>query len=66
MAQWLTESGVSKLRSFIEKERRLPSEVETDSQLMRLLSDCYVCIYTNDEQKERKLDAITLAARLFA
>ncbi|VDM51390.1 unnamed protein product [Toxocara canis] len=66
VSQWLSDSGISKLRTNIEKDGRLPPEVETDPQLMRLLSDCYVCIYTAEEQKERKLDAIALAARFFA
>ncbi|VDK50766.1 unnamed protein product [Anisakis simplex] len=69
MSQWLSESGIAKIRSSLEKDSRLPTEVESDMQMNRFISDCYVCIYTYDEQQQqsdKKIDPMALAARLFA
>lgn len=51
ISSWLCESGWPKLQSFVSRERHLPSEVENDPSLLRLLSDCYICIYISDEKK---------------
>ena len=51
MPQWVSESGFTKLRDCFERDSHLPSEVESDADLMRLFSDCYMCFYTYDETR---------------
>uniref|UniRef100_A0A0N5AY01 USP domain-containing protein n=1 Tax=Syphacia muris TaxID=451379 RepID=A0A0N5AY01_9BILA len=51
VAQWLSESGITKLRSLFEKEHQLPCEIENDPDVMRLISDCYICFYSSSDNR---------------
>ena len=46
LSEWLGETGFTKLLKCYKRDRRLPSEIEKDADMMRLLSDCYMCFYT--------------------
>ncbi len=45
---WLSATGCQQLRSTLSKDRRLPLEVENDALVKRLLSDAYICFYSNE------------------
>ncbi|KAM3722484.1 Ubiquitin carboxyl-terminal hydrolase CYLD [Dirofilaria immitis] len=51
MSNWLSDTGWCRVRDCINREGHLPNDVESDSDLMRLLSDCYICFYTDEENK---------------
>ncbi|KAL4003220.1 CAP-Gly domain family protein [Acanthocheilonema viteae] len=55
MSNWLSDAGWRRVRDCINQEGHLPNDVESDSDLMRLLSDCYICFYTDEENKNEGL-----------
>lgn len=55
MSGWLCDAGWLKMRDCVLREGHLPSDVENDPDLMRLLSDCYICFYTDEENKSEGL-----------
>lgn len=55
MSNWLSDAGWHTVRDCINQEGHLPNDVENDSDLMRLLSDCYICFYTDEENKNEGL-----------
>ncbi|VDM08063.1 unnamed protein product [Wuchereria bancrofti] len=55
MSNWLSDAGWCRVRDCVNREGHLPNDVENDSDLMRLLSDCYICFYTDEENKNEGL-----------
>uniref|UniRef100_A0A1I7VUA1 ubiquitinyl hydrolase 1 n=1 Tax=Loa loa TaxID=7209 RepID=A0A1I7VUA1_LOALO len=55
MSNWLNDVGWCRIRDCINREGHLPNDVEGDLDLMRLLSDCYICFYTDEENKNEGL-----------
>lgn len=55
MPNWLSDAGWCRILDSVNREGHLPNDVEADSDLMRLLSDCYICIYTDEENKSEGL-----------
>uniref|UniRef100_A0A915PWD6 ubiquitinyl hydrolase 1 n=1 Tax=Setaria digitata TaxID=48799 RepID=A0A915PWD6_9BILA len=51
MSNWLSDVGWCRIRDCVNREGHFPNDVENDSDLMRLLSDCYICFYTDEENK---------------
>uniref|UniRef100_A0A183DX84 Ubiquitinyl hydrolase 1 n=1 Tax=Gongylonema pulchrum TaxID=637853 RepID=A0A183DX84_9BILA len=55
MSNWLSDSGWAKMRDCVLREGHLPNDVASDPDLMRLLSDCYICFYTDEENRNEGL-----------
>ncbi|VDN04157.1 unnamed protein product [Thelazia callipaeda] len=55
MSNWLSDTGWYKINESVIREGHLPNDVLNDPDLMRLLSDCYICFYTDEENKNGSL-----------